>query len=162
MAGANTGVVPSTGGLTPLWGLGCKILGASREVPATQHVVAIGRMDKENTFAKHLANHHPDRKGNYGAFRFTLAEVHRKSLPRLCSESKHIHNNQCEVPMNSKIKWHQPVVARMVVTTKLEELEGQGTRKRACRGTGGRGVGSDMQKDNFFLHKHGFSQNVFP
>ena len=72
------------------------------------------------------------------AFRFTLEEVHRKPLNRLCSESVHIHNNQCEVPMNSKAEWHQPVVARVVVTRELEELEEQGTRRRAGRGTGGR------------------------
>ena len=71
----------------------------------------------------------------------SLEEVHRKPLPRLCSESEHIHNNQCEVPMNGKAEWHQLVVARMVVTMELEELEGQGTRRRAGRGTGGRGAG---------------------
>ena len=70
--------------------------------------------------------------------KFTLEEVHGKPLPRLCSESVRIHNNQCEVPMNSKAEWHQPVVARVVVTRELEEREEQGTRRRAGRGTGGR------------------------
>ena len=40
--------------------------------------------------------------GDVGAFKFTLEEVHEKPLPRLCSESVHIHNNSCDVPMNSK------------------------------------------------------------
>ena len=40
--------------------------------------------------------------------------------------------------MNSKGEWHQPVVARVVVTRELEELEEQGTRRRVGRGTGGR------------------------
>ena len=104
----------------------------------SQHVTAIRRKDEENAFAKHLAIHHPGRKGDTRAFKFTLEEVHGKPLPRLCSESVHIHNNQCEVPMNSKGEWHQPVVARVVVTRELEELEEQGTRRRAGRGTGGR------------------------
>ena len=50
-------------------------------------------------------------------------EVHSTPLPRLCSESIRIHNNICEIPMNSKAEWHQPVVARVVVTRELEELE---------------------------------------
>ena len=43
--------------------------------------------------------------------------------------------------MNSKTEWHQPVVASVVVSRELEELEVQGTRRRAGRGTGGRGAG---------------------
>ena len=57
-------------------------------------VAAIRRKDEENAFAKHLAIHHPGRKGDTEAFKFTLEEVHGKPLPRLCLESVHIHNNQ--------------------------------------------------------------------
>ena len=60
------------------------------------------------------------------AFRFTLEEVHRKPLNRLCSESVHIHNNKCAIPMNSKAEWHQPAVARVLVTMELDELKVQG------------------------------------
>ena len=67
-----------------------------------------------------------------------LSSLLCKPLLRLCSESVHIHNNQCEVPMNSKAEWHEPVVARRIVTRELEELEEQGTRRKAGRGTGGR------------------------
>ena len=35
--------------------------------------------------------------------------------------------------MNSKAEWHQPVVARVVVTRELEELEVQGARGRGAR-----------------------------
>ena len=62
-----------------------------------------------------------------GAFRFTLEEIHSQPLSRLCSESVHIHQDTCEVTMNSKAEWHQPVVARVVVTRELEELEELGT-----------------------------------
>ena len=90
--------------------------GDSGYLRTSQHVVAIGRRDGENAFSKHLTIHHPEREGDVGAFKFTLEEVHKKPLPRLCSESVHIHKNRCDVPMNSKAEWHQPVVARVVVT----------------------------------------------
>ena len=60
------------------------------------------------------------------AFRFTLEEVHMKPLRRLCRESVHIHNNKCAIPMNSKTEWHQPAVARVLVTMELDELKVQG------------------------------------
>ena len=46
-------------------------------------------------------------------FRFTVEEVHSQHLSRLCSESVRIHKDTCEIPMNSKAEWHQPVVARV-------------------------------------------------
>ena len=99
-----------------------------------QHVSAVERRDKENAFAKHLSIYHQEREGDVTAFRFTLEEVHSKPLARLCSESVRIHNNTCERPMNSKAEWHQPVVARVVLTRELEELEepgvGRGARSR--------------------------------
>ena len=107
----------------------------------SQHIKAIERRDEENAFSKHLALYHPDREGDVRAFRFTLEEVHRKPLSRLCSESVHIHCNKCAVPMNSKAEWHQPAVARVVVTRELEELEVQGGAGRGVgrgRGRGGR------------------------
>ena len=54
---------------------------------------------------------------------------------RLCSESVHIHHDTCEVTINSKAEWHQPVVARVVVTKELEELEElEGTAGRRAMG----------------------------
>ena len=41
-------------------------------------------------------------------------------------ESDFIHRNTSEIQMNSKAEWHQPAVARVVVTRELEE--GQGGR----------------------------------
>ena len=98
----------------------------------SQHVAAIRRKDEENAFAKHLAIHHPGRKGDTRAFKFTLEEVHGKPLPRLFSERAHVHKNRCEETMNRKPEWQQPVVARVVVTRELEELKVRGAR-RICR-----------------------------
>ena len=95
---------------------------------------AVQRRDKENAFAKHLSIYHQEREGDATAFKFTLEEVHSKPLPRLCSESVRIHNNNCDIPMNSKAaEWHQPVVARVVFTREVEKLEepGRGGRKRS-------------------------------
>ena len=102
-----------------------------------QHVAAIQQRDVTNAFAKHFTIHHQEREGGVRAFKFTLEEVHSKPLSRLCSESVHIHCNHCEVPMNSKAEWHQPVVARVVVTRELEELEEHSTAGRGPRRRGG-------------------------
>ena len=100
-------------------------------------MAAIERRDEKNAFSKPLAIHHQEKEGDVGAFSFTLEEVHSQPLSRLCSESVHIHHNPCQVAMNSKAEWHQPVVARVVVTRELEELEEQGT-------AGGRAMGMRM------------------
>ena len=93
--------------------------------------------DENNAFAKHLAIYHPEHEGNRNAFEFKLVEVHNKPLTRLCSESNHIHRSTAQIPMNSKAEWHQPVVARVVVTRELEELEQGGRAGQRGRGRGG-------------------------
>ena len=105
--------------------------GDSGYLRTSQHVVAIGRRDGENAFSKPLGIHHPEREGDVGAFKFTLEEVHSKALNWLCSESVHIHNNRCEIPMNSKAS---AVLARVVVTRELEELEVQGSKRETGQG----------------------------
>ena len=97
------------------------------------HVAAVEKRDKENAFSKHLAIYHQEREGDVYAFKFTLEEVHSQPLSRLCSESVRIHTNTCEIPMNSKAEWHQPVVARVVVTRELQELAVQGADMRRVR-----------------------------
>ena len=67
-------------------------------------------------------------------FRFSVEEVHSKPLSRLCSESVRIHNDTCEIPMNSKAEWNQPVVARVVASRELEKLEVQGAGGGRARG----------------------------
>ena len=112
----------------------------TKRITLVQRGVTIRWCDEENAFSKHLAIHHPEREGDVRAFKFTLKEVHSKPLTRLCSESVHIHNNTCDIPMNSKAEWHQPVVARVVVTRELDELQVPGAR--GGRGGGrGRGMG---------------------
>ena len=99
---------------------------------------AIERKDDNNAFSKHLMIHHPEEEGNIGAFEFCLAELHSQPLPRLASESCYIHNNNVDIPMNSKAEWHQPAVGRVVVTRALEELQepraGSVRRRRGGQG----------------------------
>ena len=116
--------------------------GDSGYVRTLQHQKAIVNKDENNAFAKHLSIYHTQQEGDKEAIKFTLEEVHSQPLPRLCSESCHINNNNVEIPMNSKAEWHQPVVARVVVTRELEELQVQGGRVGArVRGQGGGGRG---------------------
>ena len=63
-------------------------------------------------------------------------------------ESNYIHRNTAQIQMNSKAEWHQPVVARVVVTRELEELEqggGAGQRGRG-RGRGRQQAGGRRQR----------------
>ena len=79
-------------------------------------------------------------EGNQSAFIFKLMELHSKSFPRLVIESCFIHTKKAARPMNSKAEWHQPVVARVVVTRELEELSqeagGSGGGQGRARGRG--------------------------
>ena len=107
-----------------------------------QHWAAIENKDESNAFAKHLAIHHLEQVGKPESFKFTLVETHTQPLPRLCSESIHIHTSEAQIPMNSKAEWHQPMVPRVVVTRELEELEQQGGAGRGrgrTQARGGRG-----------------------
>ena len=85
-----------------------------------QHQSAIANKDENNAFVKHLAIHHIDHQGEKEPFKFTLEGVYNQPLPRLCSESCHINTNNVAIPMNSKAEWHQPVIARVVVTRELQ------------------------------------------
>ena len=83
--------------------------------------------------------YHPEQIGNKYAFEFKLEEIHSKPLSRLCSESDFIHRNTSEIQMNSKAEWHQPAVARVVVTRELEEgqsgrVEPRGRGRTRARG----------------------------
>ena len=96
-----------------------------------QHQASIRNREESNAFAKHLMIHHPEEEGNQEAFKFALVEVHGRPLPRLVSESCHIHTSEATIPMNSKAEWHQPMVARVVVSRELAELE-QGSSRGAA------------------------------
>ena len=61
-----------------------------------------------------------------------------------------IHDNDVDIPMNSKAEWHQPAVGRVVVLQDLQEVSGQE----------GRGS-SNKQTKTFFLHKYIFHQESF-
>ena len=104
-----------------------------------QHLEAIGNKDEGNAFAKHLAMYNPEHIGNKYAFEFQLEEIHSKPLSRLCSESDFIHRSTSEIQMNSKAEWHQPAVARVVVTRELEEGQGGRVEPRGRGRTRARG-----------------------
>ena len=80
-------------------------------------------------------------EGNQAAFKFNLVEIHSKPLPRLVSESCFIHKTEANIPMNSKAEWHQPMVARVVVTKELDDQEQAVGGRRGGQG-GGRGRGT--------------------
>ena len=54
--------------------------------------------------------------------------MHGRPLSRLVNESGHIHTSEATIPRNSKAEWHQPMVARVVVTRELAELEQESSR----------------------------------
>ena len=121
-------------GVATYWGES----GDSSYCRTLQHQAAVRNRDESNAFAKHLKIHHPEQEGNQEAFKYTLVEVHAKPLPRLVSESCYIQTRKTDIPMNSKAEWHQPMVARVMVTRELEELELVPGGRRGGRG-GGRG-----------------------
>ena len=104
------------------------------------HTSSIERRDQGNAFDKHLAEHHPQREGDWRSFRFELARTFRKSLLRQIWEAVEIHGCDATIILNSRSEWHQPVVDRVVVTREPPEQQG-GARGGARGGMGGRGGG---------------------
>ena len=120
-----------------------KTLGWSQECTENpilyEHEDAIGKQGWKQCICKTPRNLPSWAWGYYkDAFEFKLEEIHNKPLTRLCtcSESNHIHRSTAQIPMNSKAEWHQPVVARVVVTRELEELEQGGAAGQRGRGRG--------------------------
>ena len=114
--------------------------GDSGYVRTKMHTSSIERRDQGNAFAKHLAEHHPQREGDWRSFRFELARTFRKSLLRQIWEAVEIHGCDATIILNSRSEWHQPVVDRVVVTREPPEQQG-GARGGARGGMGGRGGG---------------------
>ena len=103
------------------------------------HSKSIRRKEEENAFAKHLAEHHPDRVGEDGHFEFKLEKTFTKAMPRQITEAVKIHNSTASIVLNSRSEWEQPVTDRVVVTRNLPEMgEGRGQRRgQGRRRTGG-------------------------
>ena len=107
--------------------------GDSGYVRTKLHTSSIERRDQGNAFAKHLAEHHAEREGDFRAFKFEVARTFRKSLLRQIWEAVEIHGCNATIILNSKSEWEQPLVERVVMTR--EPPEGGG---RAGGGGGGR------------------------
>jgi hypothetical protein len=102
-----------------------------------EHAKAILRKEEENAFAKHLAEHHPEKEGEEGHFEFKLERTFSKALPRQVTEAVRIHGSQANIVLNSRSEWEQPVTDRVVVTRNLPERgegRGQGRRGRSQGG----------------------------
>jgi hypothetical protein len=104
--------------------------GDSGYVRTKEHTSSIERRDQENAFAKHLAEHHPEKEGDWRCFKFQVARTYRKSLLRQIWEAVEIHGSKATIILNSKAEWHQPVVDRVVVTREPPEQPRGGRRGR--------------------------------
>ena len=76
---------------------------------STGPLTSIERREEGNAFAKHLADHHPDRKGDYRSFDFKVMKTFQKPLYRQGWEAVKIHGCKATIIMNSRSEWHQPV-----------------------------------------------------
>ena len=86
-----------------------------------QHQKDIANGEGEIAFAKHLLIHHPIQQGKQNAFKYSILEVHEKPLQRLVSEFCYIFESKADHLMNSKAKWNQPLMPKVVVRPELEE-----------------------------------------
>ena len=64
-------------------------------------------------------------------------EIDDSLVGQLTSESDFIHRNASEIQMSSKAEWHQPALARVVVTRELEEGRGGGVEPRGSTDSSG-------------------------
>ena len=108
--------------------------GDSGYVRTKLHVSSIERRDQSNAFAKHLAEHHPEREGDWRSFQLKVARTFQKPLLRQIWEAVEIHGCDATIILNSRSEWHQPVVDRLVVTREPPTQQGRGGGGGARRG----------------------------
>ena len=100
-----------------------------------QHVQNIRDNDDKNAFSKHLQIYHPAAIHDVNAFKFSLEGTYTHPVVRQITESVYIHNNNVDIPMNSKSQWFQPMEERVVVTRELEELRDVDDSRRSSSGS---------------------------
>ena len=67
----------------------------------------------KNAFAKHIAVHHPERKGDVTTFKFNVKSTHKSCLERQITEGCMIHNSEADIVLNGKSEFHQPSTTRV-------------------------------------------------
>ena len=77
----------------------------------------------KNAFAKHIAVHHPERKGDVTTFKFNVKSTHKSCLERQITEGCMIHNSEADIVLNGKSEFHQPSTTR-VDTTNIPRQRG--------------------------------------
>ena len=70
----------------------------------------------KNAFAKHIAVHHPERKGDVSTFKFNLKSTHKTCVDRQITEGVLIHNSKADIVLNGKSEFHQPSTRRVDMT----------------------------------------------
>ena len=74
-----------------------------------------------NALAKHLDMYHKDRIGDIATFTFKSEKIFRKPLDRQCFEGVTITNRKCDIKMNSKSEFHQPMCMRVTATNQVSD-----------------------------------------
>ena len=91
--------------------------GYSAYTRTQEHAKEIKKQESNNAFAKHLAAVHPENKGNPECYRFQVLNTYAKPLERqvLVAEAVAIYRSNADYFMNSKAKFMQPAMERVVV-----------------------------------------------
>ena len=85
------------------------------------HLESVKNQYLGNALAKHLDIYHKDRVGDITTFTFKSEKIFRKPLDRQCHEGVMITNRKCDIKMNSKSEFHQPLCMRVVPTNQLSD-----------------------------------------
>ena len=75
----------------------------------------------ENALAKHLEIYHKDKLGDISTFTFKSEKIFKKPLDRQCFEGVTITNRNCDIKMNSKSEFHQPLCMRVTPTNQVSD-----------------------------------------
>ena len=82
---------------------------------------SVEKHNLDNALAKHLDIHHKDKIGDITTFSFKSEKIFSKPLDRQASEGVSITNRKCDIKMNSKSEFHQPLCMRVVPTNEVKE-----------------------------------------
>ena len=80
-------------------------------------ITLVMKKNTENALEKHLDIYHKD----ISTFSFKCEKIFSKPLYRQCHEGESITHKKCDIRMNSKSEFHQPLCFRVVNTNEVNE-----------------------------------------
>ena len=91
-----------------------------------QHQEDLRRNSEQNSMAIHIAENHPDYRGDPTSIIFSVSKTGNKSLLRQTREAVQIANTNPAQLMNGRAEYIRPAIQRMAHVDLLDDNRGRG------------------------------------